>query len=203
MARVAKRKKTYNEKNERYTPPVIFDALDYIFDLDPASPGEGKSFVTAKKHYAYADDGLTQEWEGTVFLSPPTTNIGSWLQKLAEHGDGIALVTLRPDAAWFQEASKEASTLCLVEEKIVFYKGGKTKQYSTGTAVALLSFGDRAKEILLTSELGVCLSTDSAPAWRWFDDEDEDEGQDEEISEAENEETSEPTDVDAEAEPQS
>lgn len=169
------RKKTYNEKVERYTPPSLFEALDYTFDLDPCSPGEGKSFVPARKHYTVKDDGLLREWEGVVFINPPTQNVAAWIDRLVKHGEGIALVTLRPDAAWFQEAAKEADAVCLVEEKVQFFKGGMTKKFATGTAVALLAYGEVAKEIVLTSGLGVSLASENPPAWRSFDLDDEEE----------------------------
>ena len=39
-----------NESMEWYTPPEVFDALGVHFDLDPCSPGAGKSFVPADRH---------------------------------------------------------------------------------------------------------------------------------------------------------
>lgn len=187
MARPA-RKRAYNEKVERYTPPSLFEVLDYTFDLDPCSPGEGKSFVPARKHYTVKDDGLLREWEGVVFVNPPTQNVAAWLERLVKHGEGVALVTLRPDAPWFQEAAKEADAVCLVEEKVQFFKGGKTKTFATGTAVALLAYGELAKEVVLTSGLGVSLSSENPPAWRSFDlDEEEAEEATEESEEQETE----------------
>jgi hypothetical protein len=49
---------THNISVEWYTPPEIFTALGLAFDLDPCSPGPGKSFVPARRHYTVADDGL-------------------------------------------------------------------------------------------------------------------------------------------------
>lgn len=60
---------THNESIEWYTPPEIFDSLGLEFDLDPCSPGEGKSFVPAKNLYTAEDDGLTSPWSGTVFMN--------------------------------------------------------------------------------------------------------------------------------------
>lgn len=176
------RKRAYNEKVERYTPPELFEALSFTFDLDPCSPGKDKSFVPAYQHYTVKDDGLLREWNGTVFLNPPISSVAAWLERLAKHGDGIALVTLRPDASWFQDAAQEASAVCLVSDKVQFFKGGKTKKFATGTQVALLAYGDKAKEIILTSELGLSLTVEQAPAWRSWDDEEE---EDEEVAEAE------------------
>jgi len=53
-----------------YTPPEIFDTLGLVFDLDPCSPGP-EHWVPARRVYTKADDGLTQPWEGLVFMNPP------------------------------------------------------------------------------------------------------------------------------------
>lgn len=55
-----------SENVEWYTPPQIFEALGMHFDLDPCSPGVGKSFVPANTHYTRADDGLAAPWAGSV-----------------------------------------------------------------------------------------------------------------------------------------
>lgn len=49
---------------------------------------------TAKIMYNKSDDGLTKEWAGRVWLNPPYSRplIGQFVRKLAEHGNGIALL---------------------------------------------------------------------------------------------------------------
>ena len=51
-----------------------------IITLDPAAD-DAKS-VPALIHYTKADDGLSKEWEGYVFLFPPPSNPLPWIQKL-------------------------------------------------------------------------------------------------------------------------
>ena len=84
--------------DEWYTPKWIIDALG-SFDLDPCAPSE--QFYTADKCYTKEMDGLYQEWEGRVWLNPPYKNplIGKFMKRLAEHGNGIALVFNRMDTA--------------------------------------------------------------------------------------------------------
>lgn len=97
---------------EWYTPQEIIDLVIEVFDqidLDPCSNSAGNPNVLAKKHYTAADDGLSQKWEGKIYMNPPYgRGIASWIAKLIEeyeNGDvseAIALVPARTDTAWFQ-----------------------------------------------------------------------------------------------------
>src|SRR4051812_22584031 len=89
---------TMGETVEWYTPPWVFEAIGLRFDLDPASPPGGLPWVPAEHHYSDQDDGLAQPWYGRVWLNPPYgPGIGQWMSKLADHGNGIALVFNRSD----------------------------------------------------------------------------------------------------------
>ena len=57
-----------------YTPPHIFDGLG-VFDLDPASPVGGVSWIPALQYYTLEDDGLTSDWYGRVWLNPEVYGI--------------------------------------------------------------------------------------------------------------------------------
>lgn len=88
----------HNRTDEWYTPKWIIDALGG-FDLDPCAPSE--RFYTAERCYTKSINGLSQNWEGRVWLNPPYKNplIGKFMKRLAEHGNGIALVFNRMDTA--------------------------------------------------------------------------------------------------------
>ncbi len=88
---------------EWYTPAYITDALGH-FDLDPCSPINRPRDI-ADRHFDIVDDGLTQPWKGRVWLNPPYDKdaIASWLMKLAQHRNGVALVFARTDTLWFQQ----------------------------------------------------------------------------------------------------
>lgn len=150
---------TINESFEWYTPPVIFEAMGLVFDLDPCSPGAGKSFVPATKHYTIDDDGLASPWEGTVFCNPPYgPHTPVWMRKLAEHGDGIALVFARTDVRWFQDVAESASLICFVSGRIKFYKGDIVNQGGTpGAGSMLIAWGQKSADALRQSGLGVCV----------------------------------------------
>lgn len=78
------------------TPKHIIDALGK-FDLDPCAAPLPRPWETASASFVEADDGLSQEWFGRVWMNPPYgRGIGAWMKKMAEHakagGGGISLV---------------------------------------------------------------------------------------------------------------
>lgn len=148
------------ESVEWYTPPEIFEGLGLQFDLDPCSPGAGKSFVPALRHYTVEDDGLASPWAGTVFMNPPYGKYtATWMEKFTAHGDGIALVFSRTDVKWFQEHAEQFDVVCFVAGRIRFYQGGIDKQGGTpGAGSMLIAIGDKSRRALLGSGLGLCFS---------------------------------------------
>lgn len=102
--------------DEWLTPPEIVQALG-PFDLDPCSP-INRPWDTAKEHYTKEDDGLTKAWRGRVWLNPPYgKHTYTWLNKLAEHGYGIALVFARTETKGFHEAVWKKA------DSVFFFKG--------------------------------------------------------------------------------
>jgi phage N-6-adenine-methyltransferase len=76
-------------------------------DLDPCS-NMGEPNVPAKLHYTEADDGLTKDWWGRIYMNPPYGKvIEDWVAKLAAHVEAkevtaaVALIPARTDTAWF------------------------------------------------------------------------------------------------------
>lgn len=59
---------------EYYTPEAIIVAAWNTMggiDLDPASSAEANKTVQAKRFFTEADDGLTQEWSGRIWMNHP------------------------------------------------------------------------------------------------------------------------------------
>ena len=76
------------------TPRDLFDELDaeFHFDLDVASTDEN---ALCEKHYTKDDDGLANEWTGSVWCNPPYgREIGKWMRKAAESNWGGLLFAL-------------------------------------------------------------------------------------------------------------
>lgn len=145
---------------EWYTPPNIFDALGETFDLDPCSPGRDKCFVPADRAYTVSDDGLTQSWDGFVWLNPPYgRGMQPWVERMLNHNNGIMLVLARTDSRWFQRAAQQASSICLMASRVRFYVESTVTQSSNnaGTGSVLFGFGARADRALERAGLGVVL----------------------------------------------
>jgi hypothetical protein len=86
--------------DECYTPKSLFDQLDIEFDLDPASCPKELSAVPARRIYTIEDDGLSQRWEGRVWLNPPYSKASPWVHRFIDHGHGIALLPASRNARW-------------------------------------------------------------------------------------------------------
>lgn len=139
--------------DEWYTPPQIIRALGH-FDLDPARGPECKN-ETAAKHYA--TDGLDRPWFGRVWLNPPFSNARPWILKMVEHGNGIALVFVRTDAKWFQDAIKAAGSVFLFHGRISFIRPDSTVSRCP-LGCALIPFGAENRAAVAAAKLdGVLL----------------------------------------------
>jgi hypothetical protein len=113
-------------KDEWLTPKHLVDSLG-PFDLDPcAPPPERRLWSTAKQHYSLPDDGLVLPWFGRVWLNPPYGNqLGTWMERLARHGNGIALIFARTETRAFQDwVWPLASALLFVDGRISFHQSG-------------------------------------------------------------------------------
>ena len=75
----------------------------------------------APEFFTEADDALTKDWKGTVWMNPPYSRaIPTWLkyayEQSVKHGSTVVcLVPARPDTKWFHEIA------CLGQ--VIFLKG--------------------------------------------------------------------------------
>lgn len=148
--------------DEWYTPPFIFEALNVEFDLDPCSAGRnGEDSVPSRYKFVKADDGLYQEWgKGFVFMNPPfggRNGVVLWLKKFMEHDNGIALVRAYTSSGWFQEYIPLADAILFPKGKTKFIRPDGTEGGSPSSGVVLVGCGERAKKVLMQSELGIYL----------------------------------------------
>ena len=82
------------------TPKSILDKLGG-FDLDLCCPNP-MPWRTAFFMVSLPVDGLRLKWWGRVWLNPPFgKGAEKWLEKLADHGNGIALVPARTETKMF------------------------------------------------------------------------------------------------------
>ena len=127
--------------DEWFTPPEIIKALG-DFDLDPCNSID-RPWNTAKVHFTKDDDGLTMPWEGRVWLNPPYCgNTKVWMEKMADHDNGIALIYSRMDNLIFHNlVFPKASGIYFLQRKISFYHKDGTKSNRAGCGSCLISFG--------------------------------------------------------------
>lgn len=149
-----------NETDEWYTPSWLFRALDIEFDLDPCSPGAPPSSVPAKRHLTKAENGLTAEWKGAVWLNPPFSSKRQWYTRLVLHGNGIALMPARTETHDLQDYMGEAHALLFLKGRIYFERGSRPGGNGVGGVtttppfgIVLCAYGDRMAQALLSSQL--------------------------------------------------
>lgn len=140
------RKKNTHKSVEWYTPKWIFDTLGISFDLDPSSPHDMESFVPANTKYTIFDDGLKKPWVGSVWLNPPYgKHTPTWMGRMSDHGNGIALVFSRTDAMWCQEAMRTCDAMLFISGRVEFVPGheNKHKASRSGAGNVMFAWGDR------------------------------------------------------------
>jgi len=126
------------------TPPEIIKALG-PFDTDPCCPA-GMPWRTAETMYTLADNGWTQPWHGRVWLNPPYGPVmGQWLNRLARHGDGIALILARTDTkAFHAEVWEKADALLFLRGRLNFYNlRGERSKKDGGAPSVLIAYGEK------------------------------------------------------------
>lgn len=136
---------------EWYTPRWIFDTLGLQFDLDPASPHDFETPVPATTKYTIFDNGLKKPWFGRVWLNPPYgRKTGTWIRRMVQHGNGIALVFSRTDAAWNQDAMRGATAMLFLAGRIEFIPGHENahKKSRCGAGTVLFAFGEECASAL-------------------------------------------------------
>jgi hypothetical protein len=137
------------KSDEWLTPPEILSALGE-FDLDPCAP-LFRPWPTAKHHFTIEDNGLIQQWFGRVWMNPPYGKVlGSWLERLARHGNGIALTFARTDTEAFQRhVFPKADSLLFIEGRLNFYTvAGTRSKMNSGAPSILIAYGERNVEAL-------------------------------------------------------
>ena len=132
---------------EWYTPRWLLDRVtDAVgqFDLDPCSPGRGRSEVDARLHLTVHDDGLALPWFGTVWLNPPYgPAVGTWLAKArSELAAGnarkvLALIAARTDTRWWHDNIAGAADILMLKGRITFIGADAAAPFPS----ALVAFG--------------------------------------------------------------
>jgi hypothetical protein len=136
-------------KDEWLTPPFVLAALGE-FDLDPCSPIV-RPWETAKQHFTAVDNGLSKPWHGRVWCNPPYGSMAArWLARLADHGNGIALVFARTEtSAWVKYVWPKAHGIRFLAGRLHFHHvDGSRAALNSGAPSALVAYGEQNAECL-------------------------------------------------------
>lgn len=137
-------------KNDEWLTPPEFKKPLGDFDLDPCAPIT-KPWDTAKHHYSVLDDGLKQDWFGRVWLNPPYgREADKWLDRLAAHGCGTALIFARTETRmFFDQVWGKAQGVLFIEGRLHFhYVDGTRAAANAGAPSVLVAYGDADAAIL-------------------------------------------------------
>ena len=133
--------------DEWLTPPEILAELGE-FDLDPCAP-KVRPWDTAKEHYF--ELGLMKPWHGRVWLNPPYGNeTKHWLNRLVEHGNGIALIMARTETkTFFSCVWEKADAFLFIKGRLCFhYVDGTRAKANCGAPSVLVAYGENNVKIL-------------------------------------------------------
>ena len=158
-------------ENEWYTPAKYIEATREVMqgiDLDPASSDVAQKTVKATKYYTIADDGLSQEWAGRVWMNPPYSKelIGQFTAKLIAEikagrvSQAVVLVNNATETAWCQQLLSFSSATCFVASRIRFENADGEPANSPLQGQVFVYFGESPAIFISTfAQLGVCVIT--------------------------------------------
>lgn len=134
--------------DEWLTPPELLEAIG-PFDLDPCAPIT-RPWPTAGRHFTLEGDGLRQPWEGRVWCNPPYSTHARWLARLAEHGQGTALLFARTETSSFHEQVwAKATGLLFLRGRLHFHHpDGRRARANSGAPSVLVAYGEADAMVL-------------------------------------------------------
>jgi phage N-6-adenine-methyltransferase len=129
-----------HESIEWETPPDLFAKLnaEYCFTLDAAATPEN---AKCARYFTREQDGLKQEWKGTVWLNPPYGRVlREWLRKAhrsAERGATVVcLIPARTGTSWWHDlVLPHAETIRLLRGRLKF--GGANNSAPFDSAIVV------------------------------------------------------------------
>ena len=149
------RKKSVASSDEWYTPKWIIDELG-PFDLDPCAPMQ-PPFEIAPLSYNKEQNGLAHDWprDSVVWMNPPYSSkpLRAFCEKLADHGNGIALLVNRQDNLLWQEVIFPfATSMIFMRHRVKFTRPDGTTGHSFFGS-CLVAFGNECDKRLKRSKI--------------------------------------------------
>lgn len=145
MSRINAHHSPRSESVDWLSPPEWIERLG-PFDLDPCCPTR-MPWRTARRMVTRREDGLACQWKGRVWCNPPYGRppvIEPWMQRMAEHGNGIALSFARTEThMWFEYVWPVATAILFVRGRPYFYRrSGRRAVGNSGGPVSLIAYGE-------------------------------------------------------------
>jgi len=112
---------------EWYTPMQYIESARKVMgsiDLDPASCETANQTVKAARYFTKEDDGLSREWFGNVWLNPPYSQVGKFIDKLCDSdiSQAIVLTNNATETQWCRKLSERASAIVFHTGRLRFVK---------------------------------------------------------------------------------
>lgn len=133
------------------TPPDLVKKLGE-FDLDPCSP-INPPFVHAKNNFTVKENGLNKIWFGRVYMNPPYgKGMEMWIEKLKNHGNGIALIFARTETkVFFNFIWDHADAVLFVKGRIKFFNLEGKQVGTPGAPSVFIAYGKENAKALKES----------------------------------------------------
>lgn len=138
--------------DEWFTPKTITDSLGH-FDLDPCAAPDSR-FHFADTNYTKFDNGLILPWFGRIFCNPPYSRklVEPFIRRMAEHGNGIALVFNRMDISmWHDTIFPTADALLVIRGRLRFIRPDSSQAEAAGCGSVLIAWGNENANSLINS----------------------------------------------------
>jgi len=143
------------DNDEWLTPPHIVESLGE-FDLDPCQP-INPPFTHAKYGFNVNDDGLSKSWEDheRVWCNPPYgRETFKWLEKLYQHGNGIALIFARTETIGFHDVIwNKAHGVFFFKGRLKFYTVEGIEAGTANAPSCLIAYGKNNLKFIVDSNL--------------------------------------------------
>lgn len=155
---------------EWYTPPHIIRKVHDLMggiDLDPASSARANERVKAAAFYDAADNGLSWDWYGRVFLNPPYARklIDQFIFRLLtsyQMGFCTEWVTLTnnvTETKWAQDLLGAAHCVCFIKGRIRF-ENAHGKKSGPLQGQMLCYGGENTKRFhRIFEDIGICFES--------------------------------------------
>lgn len=146
-----------DEKDDWQTPPDLIEDIEGAIGdiiLDPCAH-EDTEIGAINFCIEDGNDGLEEQWFGTVFVNPPFSYKKEWLEKIVYElqFDAVeTVIVLTPDSTdtkswWHEYIAPHAEYVCFCEGRISYYDDGEQMNSPTfGTAISV--FGEVNEELL-------------------------------------------------------